>query len=115
MAKLERDLTGDFDEILNAVDREISHSVSASQEACSNFSGKDCRVAVRVYERYSFFGGNRVSLTFTLFRSGKRLCCSAVSSGGSRAVFFKINTVGEDSVLAVVEKAVTPYIKRSED
>ena len=115
MAKFECDLTGDFDEILSAVDREISHSVSASTEGSSFFRGHGCRVAVRVYERYSFWGSNRVSLTFTLFETGNRLCCSAISAGGSQAVFFKINTVGEENFLSLAETAVAPYRTRSED
>ena len=114
MAKLECDLEGDFDEILDAVDKGVSRSISAAEEATSYFHGDDCRIVVRVYERYSFFGGNRVSLTFTLCKIGKRLTCSAISAGGSQAVFFKLNTFGEETFLSVVEKALKPYRKRSE-
>ena len=114
MAKLECDLDGDFDEILDAVGKEVSRSISASEEATSYFHGNDCRVVVRVYERYSFLGRNRVSLTFTLCKIGKRLTCSAISAGGSQAVFIKFNTVGEETFLSVVEKALEPYRKRSE-
>lgn len=45
-------------------------------------------------------GGNRVSLNVTLFQSGEdSICLSAVTSGGSQAMFFKLNTWGEEAFL----------------
>ena len=54
---------------------------------------------MRVYERYSLLGGNRVSLTLTLVGEGNRIFISAITSGGSQAMFVKMNTVGEESFL----------------
>jgi hypothetical protein len=44
-------------------------------------------------------GKNRVSLNVTLVGNGDNLHISAVTSGGSQAVFFKINTFGEEAFL----------------
>ena len=44
-------------------------------------------------------GGNRVSLNVTLLSDGNYISVSAITSGGSEAVFFKINTLGESSFL----------------
>jgi len=100
MAKFEAQLRGDFDVILRAIhDGILQGSVSASYEDGSDFRGPDARCAVRVYERYSWFGGNRVSLNVTLLQGGGRVFLSAITSGGSQAVFFKINTLGEESFL----------------
>lgn len=102
MAKYESYLRGDFDEILREIDQGILQgSVSASFEDGSDFSGPGVgiRCAVRVYERYSWFGQNRVSLNVTLFGFGGRIRLSAITAGGSQAVFFKINTIGEQSFL----------------
>jgi len=44
-------------------------------------------------------GGNRVSLNVTLFGSGNSLKLSAITSGGSQAMFFKVNTIGEEAFL----------------
>lgn len=100
MAKLECSLTGNFDEIINAIESEIlSGSISASFEDGSDYEGSGIRCVVRVYERYSMLGGNRVSLNITLIGNGNNLFLTAITSGGSQAVFFKINTFGEESFL----------------
>jgi len=100
MAKYESYLRGDFDTILREIDTGILRgSASASFEDGSDFCGPGLRCAVRVYERYSMFGGNRVSLNVTLASDGGRVFLSAITSGGSQAVMFKINTLGEESFL----------------
>jgi len=105
MAKLERTLYVNFDQLLKKLDKEIlSASFSASFEDGSDFNSPTCRCSVRVYERYSYFGGNRVSLTITLFQEqGQPIRLSAITSGGSQATFMKINTIGEESFLKVLE------------
>ena len=106
MAKLERRLTGDFDELLDHLHQGIlDGSASASYEDGSDYYGPDgLRCAVRVYERYSLLGGNRVSLNLTLVREGSQLFLSAITSGGSQAVLFKLNTLGEGAFLDCVEE-----------
>ena len=101
MAKLEQLLTGDFDAILERIEDGIkSGSVSATMEGWSDFQEHSCRCAVRVFERYSYIGGNRVSLNVTLFQSdGGPIHLSAITSGGSQALLFKLNTFGEEAFL----------------
>lgn len=101
MAKLERELTGDFTEILRRIEEGIVHgSVSATLEDSSDFFEKDTRCSVRVFERFSYIGGNRVSMSVTLFQSkGGPVHLSAITAGGSQAIFFKINTFGEEAFL----------------
>ena len=65
----------------------------------SDFCGENARCSVRVFERYSVIGGNRVSLNVTLFQNGDEIHLSAISSGGSQALFWKINTLGENAFL----------------
>ena len=108
MAKYEKHLTGNFDEVLNAVtDGVLNGSMSASYEDGSDWTNGTVRCAVRVFERYSYMGGNRVSMNVTLVGNGCDLFLSAITSGGSQAVFFKLNTLGEESFLeklvAIVE------------
>ncbi len=100
MAKYEKHLTGNFDEVLNAVtDGVLNGSMSASYEDGSDWTNGTVRCAVRVFERYSYMGGNRVSMNVTLVGNGCDLFLSAITSGGSQAVFFKLNTLGEESFL----------------
>lgn len=110
MAKYERDFQGNFDDFLNTLDSGILNgSASASFEDGSDYSNKDIRCAVRVYERYSMVGGNRVSLNITLIGNGDHLFLTVITSGGSQAVFFKINTMGEESFLDCVREIAENY------
>lgn len=108
MGKLETTLTGSFDEWLHRIeDGIINGSISADLEDASDFISPDgrSRCSVRVFERYSMIGANRVSLSVTLFQADDGpIQCSAIASGGSQAVFFKINTFGEASFLAKFEE-----------
>jgi hypothetical protein len=101
MAKLERTLSGSFDSWLDRItDGILNSSLSATLEDGSDFCTGDARCSVRVFERYSYFGGNRVSLSVTVFQNGDDpIRISAITSGGSQAVFFKVNTVGEEAFL----------------
>ena len=105
MAKLEQSVSGDFCEILSRIEDDIiGGSVSATLEDSSDFYSGDARCSVRVFERYSYAGGNRVSLSVTLFQNGNEpVKISAITSGGSQAVFFKMNTLGEDAFLEDVK------------
>lgn len=101
MAKLERTLNGDFNQIIKKIENGILNgSMSASLEDSSDFYSGDARCSVRVFERYSYAGGNRVSMNVTLFQNGNdEIRLSAITSGGSQAVLFKINTWGEEAFL----------------
>lgn len=101
MAKLEQTVQGDFDAVLEMIeDGILGGSVSASLEDSSDFFSGNARCSVRVFERYSYAGGNRVSLSVTLFQSGNDVIhLSAITAGGSQAMFFKVNTWGEEAFL----------------
>ncbi len=100
MAKLEKILSGDFDFVLKKIEAGILEgSFSASLEDSSDFRDGYARCSVRVFERFSYTGRNRVSMNVTLFESGGRIHLSAITSGGSQAVLFKLNTLGEEAFL----------------
>ena len=110
MAKYEAELCGDFKQILNEIeDAVMSRSASASLEGSSNFSAGDTRCAVRVYERYSYTGQNRVSMNITLLEADNKIFASVITSGGSQAMIFKINTLGEESFLETVTDILQRY------
>ena len=113
MAKYEYRLTGDFNDLLKTIENGIlKGSLSAKLEDASNFEIENVRCAVRVFERYSVIGSNRVSLSVTLLGKGDNLFLSAITAGGSQAVFFKINTFGESAFLDCLKDIVERYKRR---
>ena len=110
MAKYEKMVEGNFDSILEALDAAVlDGSVSASFEDGSDYDEGDFHCAVRVYERYSWTGGNRVTMTITLVGSDGLYLLSAITSGGSQGIFFKLNTVGEESFLETIEEVAESF------
>lgn len=113
MAKYEKRLKGNFNELLNWIHNDISNgSVSVSYEDGSSVIINNTRMAVRVYERYSMTGKNRVSMNVTLLGVGDDLFVTAITSGGSQAVFFKLNTLGEESFLNLFIDSIESYIRQ---
>ena len=101
MAKLEHVLNGDFYGIIRRItDGILNGSISASLEDSSDFQTGDARCSVRVFERYSYAGSNRVSMNITFFQYGNGpVMLSAITAGGSQALDFKVNTWGEEAFL----------------
>ena len=100
MAKFECTLQGDYDQALRYFHEGILNgSMSASFEEESYVQIAGVRVAVRVYERYSMTGGNRLSMTLTLVGDGETLYLSGITAGGSQGMLFKFNTFGEEAFL----------------
>jgi Family of unknown function (DUF6054) len=100
MAHFETELSGDADALAAHLDRAIpGGSVTAKLENGSDQRLDDARMVVRAYERFSALGGNRVALTVSILAVGGRLAVSMVATGGSQAMFFKVNTLGESSFL----------------
>ena len=92
MAKFECTLQGDYDQALRYFHEGILNgSASASFEEESYFQSFGVRVTVRVYERYSMTGGNRLSMTLTLVGDGEKLYLSGITAGGSQGMIFKFN------------------------
>lgn len=110
MAKYKNTLTGNFDDFVRYMDNAItSGSMTATFEDGSDFTVSNARVSVRVYERYSMIGGNRVSLNLTILGIKDQIAVSAITSGGSQAMFFKINTFGEEAFLDECASAIDHY------
>lgn len=101
MAKLECSVRGDFTLVKERIKNGILEgSMSATLEDISYMGSGDAKCCVMVFERYSYAGGNRVSLTVTLFQNGtEEIRVSGITSGGSQAMFFKVNTWGEEAFL----------------
>ncbi len=102
MAKLEHSFhSSDFEGIRQRiVDGILNGSMSASLEDGWDIQGNSSRCSVRIFERYSWSGENRVSMSVTLYQeNGGLVHMCAITSGGSQALFFKMNTFGEEAFL----------------
>ena len=112
MAKLEKTLRGDLYRIAHFInDSILNGSVSASfeDESIIDLPGGGT-VRHMVYERYSAFSSNRVSLSIVLTSDGSdTVHISAITAGGSNAMFFKIDTVGEGTFLAKLEETLNAW------
>lgn len=105
MAKLNRPVPGEFNTVLDRLTRGIlSGSISASLEDQADYVFQDGRVAVRVFERYSYMGGNRLTMTLIVSERCGQTQVTAITSGGSQALFYKINTFGEEAFLKKLEE-----------
>ena len=95
-----RTLTGSADALAAHLDSAIaSGSISASLENSDTLSIGDARLVVRTYERFSMAGSNRVSLSISILEVGDQLKVALSTAGGSQAIFFKINTFGEEAFM----------------
>ena len=66
MAKLECTVRGTLSELIRVIHEELLNgSATATYEDGSDFTLGNAQCAVRVYERYSAIGGNRVSPSFS--------------------------------------------------
>ena len=82
MAILERTLTGDFTTILTELDAVVKQSA---------------------------IGNGRVTMSLTLLEADGQIRLSTITSGGSQAVFFKVNTLGAESFLDTIRDTVERF------
>ena len=91
--------TYDFDKTLKYFHDYLStSSLSSSYEDGSDYRVGNMRVAVRVYEKYTILGENRLSMTVTLATNGTEIFASAITAAGSGG-FVKVWAWGEDGYL----------------
>ncbi|MBZ5738890.1 DUF6054 family protein [Nocardioides mangrovi] len=110
MAHYDVRLTGDPDDFIAHFDQAITTtSVTASREHTVDHRIGDARMLVGNYERFSAMGSSRVSLSISVLAVGSEMAVSLVSSGGSQAMFLKLNTFGEESFLEMGVRAITGY------
>ena len=108
MAQIDRRLPGNIRDWRAKIKEGIMNgSVSATLEGASDYEINGGQCSVLVFERYSYIGKNRLSMSVTLLDGGDgevHLC--AITSGGSSAMFFKINTFGENAFLKKLSEII---------
>ena len=110
MAVYTTELSGDFLKIAYHIDQMIqqqSMSISVENQYRDSVAGK--RIIFTVYERYSWTGQNRASLSVLITETDTGAKIVGVGSGGSSALSFKINTIGEEAFLDTLRAAAESW------
>ncbi len=114
MAKYVNKFKGDFHDFVNYIEKQvIDGSITASLEDKHSVEFDECQCTVMVFERYSYSGKNRVSMNVTILGYKSDIEIIAITSGGSQAAFFKINTLGEENFLDTIIQPVEKYINQN--
>lgn len=107
MAKYEKQLKGNYTEVLSSLHTEILNSaISMNLVDESNFASGDLRVGVRVYDKYYMRNGNRASLSLTVVGIGDNLMISAIGAGGGNGAIFNFSLGAEDDMISIVENGI---------
>lgn len=112
MAKYTARLNGEFYSFCRFIqDYILNSSVSATLEETNTTVVNDVQCCVLAFERYSVMGSNRVSLNITVLGFEEQIYAAGIAAGGSQAMFFKVNTFGEEAFLDVFREAVQAFRK----
>lgn len=110
MSKCIYRLNGNFHSICNHIKREIlSTSTSASIEEEEYLAKDNIRIGIMAFERYSYSGGNRLSLNVTIIENNNYVDIIGISTGGSNGLFMKFNTWGEEAFLDKLKEAINKF------
>lgn len=115
MAKFTISWKGDDQHFLAFIKKTIlDQSPSATLEEEQHYTYQEVKVYLQAYERYSFIGENRLTLSLLLVATpDQQLNLTLMTTGGSQALYHKINTRGETNFLSDVQEYVTYYIKKT--
>lgn len=107
MAKYEKTIVGQFEEVVKHLENDISNSgVTMNIVDESNYTIGDTRIAVRVYDKYFMRNGNRASLSLTVVGSNSNIFISAIGAGGGSGIFFNYSLGAESEMVEIVQKSI---------
>ncbi|MBE5967998.1 MAG: hypothetical protein E7255_13720 [Lachnospiraceae bacterium] len=107
MAKYERTITGQFEDVIRRLQNAIEASaISMNLVDESYYSSGDTKIAVRVYDKYFMRNKNRASLSLTAVGNGNKIFISAIGAGGGQGVFFNFSWGAEEQLVDVVRTCI---------
>ena len=107
MAKYEKTITGQFEQVVNYLQEDIKKSAMTMNLVDeSSYSSGDINIAVRVYDKYFMRNESRASLSLTVVGDGNKIFISAIGAGGGKGIFFNFSLGAEDEMVAVVQRSV---------
>lgn len=113
MAKYSKKFDGNYEQFCRYIEKEIAmSSMTSSLEEKQEFSFPGGQGVMLAFERYSYTGSNRVSLTMTILGYDHTIEVIAMTSGGSQATLFKLNTFGEEAFLEKAVKVIENFMTK---
>lgn len=107
MAKYEKVIAGQFEEIVNRLCDDIKDSsISMNLVDESNYAVGNTKIAVRVYDKYFMRNGNRASLSLTVVGNGNDVFISAIGAGGERGIFLNTSLGAEEEMVEIVGDSI---------
>jgi nucleoside-specific outer membrane channel protein Tsx len=106
MAKYEKQIKGNFEEIMSALHTNIMDRFSMNLVDESDMELGNVKIGVRVYDKFYFRNENRTSLSLTIVGDGEDLMISAIGSGGGSGILFNFSWGAEDDIVGIVESIV---------
>ncbi|MCH1627926.1 DUF6054 family protein [Ferdinandcohnia quinoae] len=107
MAKYETTISGQFEDVVNRLESDISNSgITMNLVDESNYSIGDTKIAVRVYDKYFMRNGNRTSLSLTVLGHNNHIFISAIGAGGGEGIIFNFSLGAESEMVAIVERSI---------
>lgn len=107
MAKFERQVTGDFEEVLRGIHSYIMNSAMSIQQIDEvRYEMSGVQVATKVYDKYYMRSSNRASLTVTVIGDGENIQVSAIGAGGGNGAFINFSWGAEEDFISTVPQAL---------
>lgn len=107
MAKFERTVIGDFNQILKELDQAImENAMSMNLVDESLFRSGEVQVAVRVYDKYFMRNNSRASLSLTVVDEGSKIYVTAIGAGGGQGVIFNYSWGAESELVDIVSECL---------
>lgn len=113
MAKRVWTINRNIEDTKKIVKNAVLKSISADLEDEEVTSSEHFINVFQVYERYSWASNNRLSLSVNMISepNSNVTKVTAISAGGSTAMFLKINSIGEHSFLNSLDDELFKYTK----
>jgi len=116
MAKRERIINGDFDDLLETIDSLlICDNVVAIGKSNADYTGNGTRCAIRTYEKRSVWRNDFAILTVTLVQDENQIYVSGITSDGNSEKLLDLNSNGEYIFLDSFTNALNEYEAKLSD
>ena len=113
MAKYTTTVAGSLEQLRKYISRNgpnLGATITLEEEISGTADG--VKYWIGTYERYAVLGENRVSLNIVLLEFSEGVRVIATSSGGSQAMFLKINHWSEDNFMNDFVSIIETYKKK---